>query len=167
MDLDSYVTAIRAALGSRGFAVSPAEVAGRPVLTGRRSDFRWRWFAVRLHTSVIVASFTAEEARVDNLDEFLKASSRWAVANRRGSRMFGLQSGAAAIAVAVLPDGADAAVVEWAARSHGQRFAAVAYPVAVDLSTGVVVQPRRMVVGGIFTGYLRAIVAEVVVGSLA
>lgn len=162
----AYLDRVRAALGSHGFEVSRAEVAGHTVDAGRRADFRWRWFAVRLHTAVLVATFTPEEATRATLDEFLAAASRWAVANRRGSRLLGLQSGAAAIAVAVLPRGAGADAVEWASRSHGQRFASVAYPVTVDLRGGVVVQPKRMVVGGIFTGFLRGVVGDVVAAPL-
>jgi hypothetical protein len=156
-----YLSGVRAALDSRGFEVSWAEVAGRPVEVGQRSDFRWRWFAVRLHTAVIVATFTDEQARRAALDEFLAAASRWAVQHRHGSRLLGLQSGTAAVTVVVLPDGAGEATA-WASQSHGQRFAALAYPVAVDLRAGSVVQPKRMVVGGIFAGFLRGVVRDVV-----
>jgi len=160
-----YLSGVRAALGSRGFEVSRAEVAGHAVDIGRRSDFRWRWFAVRLHTSVIIATFTPEQAQRVALDEYLAAASTWAVQNRRGSRHLGLQSGTAAVAVVVLPDGAGEATA-WASSSHGQRFAALAFPVAVDLRAGTVAQPRRMVVGGIFAGFLRGVVRDVVEAPL-
>lgn len=140
-------------------------MAGRPADAARRSDFRLRWMAVRLHTSVIVASFSAGEARRDVLDEFLDAASRWAVQNRVGRGLLGLQSGTAAVAVAVLPDGAGDAL-SWASESHGQHFAALAYPVAVDLSSSTVVQPRRMVIGRIFLPFLRGIVRDVLEAPL-
>jgi len=38
----------------------------------------------------------------------------------------------------------------WAATPHGRRFAAIAYPVAIGAATGEIVQPRRMIIGGIF-----------------
>jgi hypothetical protein len=166
IDLDRYLSDVRIALGSRGFELSRAEVAGRAVDAGRRSDFRWRWMAVRLSTSVIIASFDAGEARREVLDEFLDACSRWAVQNRRGRRPLGLQSGTAAVAVAVFAGGAGDGLA-WASASHGQRFAALAYPVAVDLRAATVAQPRRMIVGRVFTPFLRGIVRDAVETPLA
>jgi hypothetical protein len=165
-DPDRYLADVRTALGARGFELLRTEVAGRAVDAARRSDFRWRWMAVRLHTSVIVASFSGAEARRDVLDEFLDAASRWAVQNRAGRGLLGLQSGTAAVAVAVIRDGAGDAL-SWASESHGQRFAALAYPVAVDLSAATIVQPRRMVVGRVFTPFLRGIVRDVLKASLS
>ncbi len=160
-----YLDNVRTALGARGFEVLRAELVGRPADVGRRSDFRWRWVAVRLHTAVIVCSFSAAEATVEALDAFLDAASRWAVENRRGRGPLGLQSGTAAIAVALLPEGAGQAH-EWASKSHGNRFAAIAYPVAIDLREATVVQPRRMVVGGIFVAFLRGVVRDVLEAPL-
>ena len=158
MDSTRYLDRVRAALGARGFEVSRAEVAGRPVIAARRSDFRWRWFAVRLHTSVIVGAFSAAEARRELLDRYLDAASSWAVQHGRG-RAHGLQSGTAAVAVAVVTGDAGEARA-WAGTPHGRRFAALAYPVAVDLTGAAVAQPRRMFVGGIFVPYLRGIVRD-------
>ena len=165
MDQDTYLNAVRAALGSRGFELSRAEVAGRRADAGRRSDFRWTWFAVRLHTSVLVASFPAGGGLATPLDAYLEAASGWAVAHRRGSRSLGFQSATAAVAVAVFPDGAGEAAA-WAQRSHGQHFAALAYPVAVDLRAGTVTQPGRMIVGGVFSGFLRQVVRDAVEAPL-
>jgi hypothetical protein len=160
MELDQYLTGVRAAFGSRGLEPSRAEVAGRAADAGQRSDFRWRWFGVRLHTAVIVATFGAAEARRDELDRFLADASQWSIAHRSGG-VRGMQSGTAAVAVAVLPDGAGEAV-EWASRPHGSRYAALAYPVAVDLRGGTVTQPARLRAGWIFQGFLRQLVHDVV-----
>jgi hypothetical protein len=164
-DPAAYLDRVRAALGLRGFEVSRAELAGRPVDVARRSDFRWRWFGVRLHTSVIVATFAAADARTEVLDGFLDEASRWAVQNRLGRGPLGIQSGTAAVAVAVLPDGAGAGL-EWASKSHGNRFAALAYPVAVDLQAATIVQPRRMLVGASFASFLRGVVGDVLQAPL-
>ena len=160
MDSTEYLDRVQVALGSRGFAVSRAQVAGRPVIAARRSDFRWRWFAVRLHTSVIVGAFSAAEARRDLLDRYLDAASRWAVQHNRG-RIHGLQSGTAAVAVAVVTGDAGEARA-WAGTPHGRRFAELAYPVAVDLTSAAVVQPGRMLAGGIFIPFLRGIVHDTI-----
>jgi hypothetical protein len=155
-----YLARVRVALRARGFELTEEHIGGRRSDAARRSDFRWRWFAVRLHTAVIVATFDAEEARRPDLDRFLEAASQWAVEHRRGSRSLGLQSGTAAVAVAVLPGGSGDGP-DWAAKPHGRRFAALAYPVAVDLMEGRVVEPGRMVIGGMFSGFLRGVVRDV------
>ena len=166
MDTDPtvYMDKVRAALGARGFDVLSAEVAGRSVIVGRRADFRWRWFAVRLHTSVIIGSFNAAEARRDQLDRFLDAASRWAVQHGRG-RAHGLQSGTATVVVAVVSGDAGEARA-WASNPHGRRSADLAYPVAVDLPGAIVVQPRRVIVGAIFIPYLRGIVHDIIAAPL-
>ena len=165
MDGGAYVERVRAALAQQGYEVSSTTVDGRPVIAGRRADFRWTWFAVRLHTAVIVRPFTAAEATLATLDQYLDECSRWAVAHRSGSPMLGLQSGTAAVAVAVLTGGAGEGAA-WASRAHGRRFAAIAYPVAVDLDAGTVVEPTRMVLGGIFVPFLRGVVAKTIRASL-
>ena len=162
----AYVDRVRAALQQQGYEVSTGDVGGYPVVAGRRSDFRWTWFAVRLHTSVIVRPFTAVEATVATLDTYLDECSRWAVQHRGPGPPLGLQSGTAAVAVAAVTGGGGEGPV-WGARAHGRRFAALAYPVAVNVETGTVVQPTRMVFGGIFLPFLRGIVRDVVQASLA
>lgn len=164
MDATGYLDRVQTALGARGFEVSRAEVAGRPVIAARRSDFRWRWFAVRLHTSVIVGAFSADEARRDLLDRYLAAANGWAVQHGRG-RVHGLQSGTAAVAVAVVTGDAGEARA-WAADPHGRRFAELTYPVAVDLTAAAVAQPGRMLVGGIFVPFLRGIVHDAIEAPL-
>jgi hypothetical protein len=166
MEGGAYVDRVRAALQQHGYDVSSTEVGGSPVIAGRRSDFRWTWFAVRLHTSVIVRRFTATEATLATLDRYLDECSHWAVANRRGSRALGLQSGTAAVAVAVI-EGGGGEGPGWASHPHGRRFAALAYPVAVDLGAGTVVEPKRMVFGGIFVPFLRGVVADVMRAPLS
>ena len=80
--------------------------------------------------------------------------------------MLGLQSGTAAVAVAVVSGGAGEGAA-WASRPHGRRFAAIAYPVAVDLGARSVVEPTRMVLGGIFVPFLRGVVSDVVRSTLS
>lgn len=137
-------------------ALVHGEIGGRPVLIARTSAFRWRWFAVRLETTVAFGKFGATEARGEVLDAFLDGVIRWGLANRTARRPVGLQAGTAAIAVAVLAGPSEEARA-WASRAHQHRFGSVAYPVAVDCSSETVSQPERMIVGGIFASYLRGL----------
>jgi hypothetical protein len=140
---------------------------GTPALAGRRSDFRLRWAAVKLYTSVVVAEFPTQVG-ADELDIFLGAATRWAIengANARSPWSIRPQSGVAVIAAAVVPTLVPAPR-EWAV-AHGSRFAVVTYPVVVDLAGGMVIQPKRVVVGRVFAPFLRELVASVLQAPLA
>jgi len=160
LDTDAYIDGVRSALRTYGFEVEDAEVAGRTVVAGQRSDFRWRWFASRLHTSVLVAQLHGPEP----LDGFLEGATRWAIEHRSGGSL-GVQSGVAAIA-AIAMGSLGPQARAWAATPHGRRFAAIAYPVAIGAATGEIVQPRRMIIGGIFPPFLHDLVHEVLEAPL-
>jgi hypothetical protein len=155
------VDAIGRALTGHGYQVGPETLDGRPVLVGRRSDFRLRWMAARLHTFVVVARFDDGGPGVDaaTLDRYLDASCHYAMAHKQGLPR-GLQTGTAAVAVAVV-DRAGADAVTWADHSHGSRFAAITYPVTVELATGRVVHPPRKVMGAVFNGHLKGVAEEI------
>jgi hypothetical protein len=156
------VAAVGRALGHHGYEVASDTLDGLPVVVGRRSDFRLRWMAVRLHTFVVVARFRTDHvaAGAPVLDRFLDASCAYATSHKGGLPR-GLQTGTAAVAVAVV-DGGDDGARSWADHPHGRRFAAMAYPVAVEAATGRVTHPGRMVVGAVFNGHLRRIAEEIV-----
>jgi hypothetical protein len=165
VDPAAYLQKVASALAKQGFVVETATVEGRTAVTGTRSDFRWRWFASHLDTSVVAASFAPGEQARESLDAFLSAASSWAVGHR-GRHMFGVQSGTAVVAVAVLAGRGEQAE-RWATEPHGQRFAAIAYPVAVDLEGREVITLRHMVLGRIFAGFLREVVREVIESPLS
>jgi hypothetical protein len=160
------VVAIGRALARHGYDVAADTVDGLPVVVGRRSDFRLRWMAVRLHTFVVVARFRTDLVPPASpvLERFLDASCAYAAAHKGGLPR-GLQTGTAAVAVAVVDDGDDGARA-WADHPHGRRFAAMAYPVAVEASTGRVTHPPRMMVGAVFNGHLRRIAEAIVAPAL-
>lgn len=114
---------------------------------------------VRLHTFVLVRELRADELESTELDGYLTAARRYA-SEHGPSRRAVLQSGLAAIAAVVTINASDEALA-WARRPHGHRFGAVAYPVLVDLARNEVVHPGRMIVGGIFSPFLRRLVADV------
>src|SRR4051794_13405072 len=127
-DMGNYVAGVRRVLEA-SYAVQDQSLGGRQVLVGHRKDFRLRWFASRLYTTVCVVRFDGD---VDTaaLDSSLEAAGREARAAAGGTP--GLQSGSAVVAVAVLPRMTPTAH-DWAARPHGHKFASVAYPVAVGV----------------------------------
>ncbi len=159
MDTDAYLDGVRVSLRARGLEVADTEIAGRPVVTGRRSDFSWRWFATRLHTAVLVTRLFPDEIGPEPLEAFLKAATDWAVEHRSGGSL-GIQSGVAAIAAVAMSELSPEAR-DFASRPHGRKFAAIAYPVAVGTASGEIVQPGRMIIGGVFSSFLHSVVKDV------
>jgi hypothetical protein len=155
-DVDSYVAGVRRALAT-SCAVQDVTLAGRPVIVGSRKDFRLRWLATQLATTVTVASF---DSAVDlaTLDSYLGAAGR--EAQLATGRLAGLQRGSASVAIAVMPE-LTAVASDWATRPHGNAFASVAYPVAVGLRDRQVLEPVRMRVGRMFQSFLRELVQQV------
>ncbi len=137
---------------------------GSPVLVARTSQFRWRWFATRIHTFIVAAAFPAGTATPERLDGFLRAATEYAKANKGGLPR-GLQTGVAVIVVAVT-ESADPAAYSWASAPHGRQFAALPFPVLADASSGQVAMPRRMILGGIYKGYFTSLVAQHVAAPL-
>lgn len=148
---------IEASLAGAGFKMVRDSVGGRQAVIGRTSAFRLRWMATRLHTFVLAAVFEGGTARPDKLDRFLDESSQYAK-TMKGGLPRGLQTGTAAIAVAVAESGHDAG--DWAVKPHGRSFAALTYPVLVDVGRRSVTSPPRMVVGAVYVPWFRQVVAE-------
>jgi hypothetical protein len=153
----SYQVRVSSALPSRFASVQRRTFEGREVTIARRSDFRLRWFAVRLTTTLVLAEMP-DDADVAALDAFLAATVKEA-SRKDVVAGLGLQRGAAAIAAAVFAS-APAAAREWASTAHGHRFGVTAYPVVVDLATGELTQPKRMRAGRVFQGHLRRLATE-------
>ena len=122
------------------------------------SKFRWRWMATLLHTFIYAAWFHPGTP-VEALDQYLAAACQHAIDKKGALR--GMQIGVAAITIALV-DNATPEQVGWASRPHGRRFAAIAFPVLVDATARRTVRPERMVLGGIYTGYLQELVTTYV-----
>ncbi|MDX6215046.1 MAG: hypothetical protein QOG99_630 [Frankiales bacterium] len=155
-DVDSYVAGVRRALAT-SCTVQEVTLAGRPVIVGSRKDFRLRWLATQLATTVTVASFDSE-VDLATLDSYLGAAGREAQLVTGG--LAGLQRGSAAVAIAVLPE-LTAVASDWATLPHGHAFASVGYPVAVGLRDRRVLEPVRMRLGRMFQSFLHELVQQV------
>lgn len=149
---------IEQAMAAAGLQPVRAVIGGPIAVVGGTSRFRWRWMATKLHVSICAASFLPGTS-APFLDQFLAAAIENAI-NRKGA-LRGFQVGVAAIAVAVV-DGATPEQIAWASQPHGRRFAAVTLPVLADASSRQVVYPQRMIIGGIYLGYLQELVRKYV-----
>ena len=138
-------------------------IPGHTSLVARTSQFRFRWMATQLHTFLVAAPFPGALSRVE-LDGYMAAATRYAKSNKGGLPL-GLQTGVAAIVVAVTA-GASPEAVEWASNVHGRQFSTIPWPALVDTAVPTVVQPQRMVIGGIYKAYLQEMVQRHVVAAV-
>lgn len=147
-----------------GMEVTQTTIADRGALVARTSQFRWSWAATRLHTFIFASIFESTPATPAALDAFMRQARKYAIANKGGLPR-GLQTGTASVIVAVI-DKPIPELTKWARRPHGRRFAALTYPVLVTTSLRTVEQPSRMMLGGIYTRYLRTLVDQHVTSAV-
>ncbi len=150
-------------MSAAGLQPTRAVIGGPTAVVGGTSEFRWQWMATRLNTFIYVASF-APATTAPVLDQYLAAACQGAI-NRKGANR-GLQSGVAAVTVAIV-ENATPEQAGWAAKPHGRRFAAITFPVIVDAATRKAAFPERMVLGGIYAGYLKDFVRAHVEGPIS
>lgn len=155
---------IEASLAKGGFKMTRDSVGGRQAVIGRTSAFRMKWLATRLHTFVLAAVFEGATARPDKLDRFMEESSEYA-RTMKGGLPRGLQTGTVAVTVAVAESAKEAG--DWAVNPHGRKFAALTFPVLVDVAGRSVACPKRMVIGAVYVPYLRQVVADHVAPAVA
>lgn len=136
---------------------------GWTALVARTKQFRLRWMATQLHTFLVAAPFPQAPTRAD-LDRFMGAATQYAKTNKGGLPL-GLQTGVAAIVVAVT-SGATPEAVDWASSVHGRQFSTIPWPALVDTAVPTLVQPQRMMIGGIYKAYLQNLVQQHVAGAL-
>jgi hypothetical protein len=164
MTPEEAVGQVAQSTAAAGMDTSWTTLLDTQTLVARTSQFRWRWFATRLHTFVVAAPFPTDTATPDRLDRFLEAATAYAKDNKGGLPR-GLQTGVAVIVVAVAGS-AEPPAYQWAAAPHGRKFAALPFPVLVDTSTEQVVRPRRMLLGGVYLSHLKSVVDRHVAGPL-
>lgn len=165
------VTRIESALAAGGLQPIRTTIAGSDTVVGGTSEFRWRWIAATLNSFLYVAAFQPGSAASGGLDSYLAAACEDAI-HRPGAN-WGFQPAVAPITVAVI-DRAASEDEAWAMRPHGRQFlgrgshpfAAITFPVLADPAGGKVVRPEHMIIGGIYTGYLKGLVRQYVEAPL-
>ena len=149
MDGRTYLEQTDARVRAAGYTIDPS--SGPGLVVGYRSDFRWRWMATKLHTLVVVS--TAPQASGEGMAQFAKSSLEWAKVVK--GQLRGAQVGVAVIA-AVVADQADESAVAFARKELVRGYAAFAWPVLVDLSTGQrTAHVGRPTLGAVYTGWMR------------
>lgn len=145
----AYLQTVTDRLVADACDVRTEDWGGWPVVVGRRSDFRLRWMATRMHLVTVLAISAGVTAPV--IESFSAQVSEYA---KRG-RALGLQSGVAAFPVLISPSVDDAAL-QWAAEKQRLQFACLTRPVVVDTSRGIVAAFRgTTMIGRLYSGHLQ------------
>jgi hypothetical protein len=128
------------------------DTTGAPFLIGRRTDFRIRALAPRLHLFVIAA--VLPEITLSGLEQFTGFAMNTAI-RRSNSLTRGLQSGIA-VFPALISDRVEPAAMRRARVWQRARFAAIGRPTVVDTADRAVGAYRGTpVVGLLHAAYLR------------
>jgi hypothetical protein len=151
MTPDEYIQSVGNRLQANGAEVSTQLFQGMPALVGRGSQFRLRWTATRQNLLFVVIG--VQTVTVKGLEQFAHDALDYAIS--QNGRFRGSHNGVAAVPVMV-GDHADPDAASFARTELIRRFAAFAWPTAVDLQAGIVHEHEgRVVVGGMYAGWMR------------
>jgi hypothetical protein len=128
----AYLVGLEERLRADGCAIEHTELGGVPALVARRSDFRLRWFATRLH--LFTVAIAQQSVDPHTLFHFSNDASRYARQHKPGLPV-GLQTGVAVFPVVVCSQPAPEAG-QVAAASQRVEFSCMTRPVVVDAATG-------------------------------
>ena len=129
---EDYLTGLEARLTADGCTVDHAEVGGYPALVARRSDFRLRWMATRLHLFTI--AIVRPKIDAGELLGFTADASRYAKKAKPGLPVM-LQTGVGLFPAVICAEPSPLAVT--AARKEQQvTFGCMARPVVVTPDDG-------------------------------
>lgn len=158
------VGALESSLSNSGFAVERTNIDGHEVVLGRRSDFRWRWYATRLHMFVVV--FVASDLSSSLAEELTGRAQQYAI-RHKGGLPRGFATGTATIPV-FLTDRVDSVVREWFTTQPKGRFAALCFPVLGDTRAGTVIYFKgRMALGYAYRDHLLGVITDVIEPAVA
>lgn len=134
-------------------------MSGHPALVGRRSDFRWKWFATRLHSFVV--AFEVNDLGNPTAEELTAAAQQDAVKHKGGVPR-GLQTGSATVVV-FLTGAARPELRARFTREPKHRFAALLRPVLLEVESGTTTSyTGGMSIGRLYQSHLRSLVDDIV-----
>lgn len=149
--MTGYLDGLAARLAADGCEVRTEDWSGTRVLVGYRSDFRLRWIATKLHLFTI--ALPMPEVTVSAIETFANSAMDYALA--RKGQLRGLQS-AVAVLPALVSTRVDPAAMQWASSKQRMRFACMARPVVVDVSSNTAgAFSGTAMLGWVYSGHLR------------
>jgi len=159
MEPAEVVDHIAERLASSGYKTKRVKLAGHDALVGRRSDFRLKWFATRLHTFVIV--FIVADLDVEIAEALTAASQEYAIKHKEGLPR-GLQTGSAAVSV-FLSRESRPNVHHWFSAEPTRSFAAFRFPLLIELDSWTPIYFRgRALWGAVYMQHLRSVAGNII-----
>jgi hypothetical protein len=159
MDAMQALSALEQRLTGAGYDSERATIAGHGALVGRRSDFRWKWVATRLHTFVVAF---APPSLDEGLARWLALAAQQHAIDSKGGLPRGLQTGTATVPV-FFCDAVEPGARAWFGATPAHRFSALLFPVLAEPGSGTVTYFReRMRLGSIYNDHLRGVVQDVI-----
>lgn len=129
----------------------------------RRADFRLRWGAIRLHTSVFL--FALEGLTQRDAKALTTSARQYAIDHKTGLKA-GMGTGTLSVPVFLCAN-ADDAAKRWFTHELAPVFAAMALPVLLDLETGSLFYYRGQWGSGfIFRSYTLGLVTKTIAPAI-
>lgn len=151
MKPDAYLQAVKEQLTKDGATVYEVNLASTHAIVGHISQFKWQWFATRLHLLTIAAH--VPELNVSTYASIVKEAT--AYAHTQKSKFHGLQV-SLAVNVVIATQAVDTETIALAAGRPPKEFAKLTTPAVVDLlQAKCYTYTGRIVRGGIYTSWLR------------
>jgi hypothetical protein len=154
----SVATDLLKAAARLGERTEDARLAGDVFPTFRRSDFKLRWFATRMHTFLFVIDLSMRPGQ--DLPALANEARTWA-RQHKGGRPAGMQTGSTAMPIFITPDAAQ--VAAWAGAPQAPMFAVGLFPVVISPDGLEVAYRRRtQLVGFSYESFRRSLAAQLV-----
>lgn len=118
----------------------------------------------KMHYFMFVGMFPPGWATVERMSAFTQEAVGYSIDNKGGLTR-GAQTGTATVAV-ILTDRVAPRAAGWATKPHGNGFAALSYPVTVELAESRITYPKYLVVGAVYSRALNKFVKKNVVEPL-
>ena len=123
-----YIQKISKKFSDDHLKVSNEEINGINTIVGYKTEFRWSWFATKLHIFGMVG--TIDKITKQDIDKFSKACIEHGERNMKGMR--GMQQGAVSFAV-LASDNVQQDAIDWVKEPSPKHFALMEFPVIYDL----------------------------------
>ena len=128
METKKYIQKISKKILDDNLKVSNEEINGVKTIIGYKTEFRWSWFATKLHIFSIVGS--VDKISKQDIDKYSEACLKYGKRNMKGTR--GMQQGAVSFAV-LASKNVEKEAKEWVQQIPPKHFALMEFPVIYDL----------------------------------
>ena len=151
MKPDAYLQAVKQQLAANGSDVYETDLPSMHVVVGHISQFKWKWFATKLH--LLTIAMYIPELNVSSYAAAVNEASTYA--HTQKSKFHGLQVGLA-VNVIIATQAVDTETIALASSKPPKEFAKLTTPAVVDLLQATThTYTGKIVWGAAYTSWLR------------